>query len=80
MFHVAILNRLPSVRNRDGSVERKPLPEPDRPGRWKLIQASGNEMTVRVIERNGALYVVRGGWFAVARPVDHFEGSWLLED
>ena len=81
MIHVATLNRLSAVQKQDGPPEqREPLARPNRPGRWKLTQPDGQVRVCRVIERNGSLYAVRGGLFAVAQPVDHLEGAWLPDD
>ncbi len=58
-----------------------PLPprlrrSPDRPGRWRLVRPDGTTAVLRVIDRNGQLYVVRGRLFSVAVPIAHFEGDW----
>ena len=80
MHHAATLSRLSAVRDPDGAQERRPLPRPDRPGRWKLTLPDGQVLVCRVIDRNGQLYAVRGGCFAIAHPVDHFAGTWLPVD
>ncbi len=80
MSHVATLSRLSAARNRDEPDERNPLARPDRPGRWTLRLPDGRVLRGRVIERNGKLYLIRGGCFAVAQPVDHFDGAWLADD
>lgn len=57
-----------------------PLRRPDAPGRWRVTLANGQSFKCRVVDRNGELYAIRGICFAVAVPVDHLVGDWLLLD
>lgn len=50
---------------------------PTRPGRYPIRGRDGRIRTVKVIDMNGELYVVRA-WGLCAVPLALFGGTWLL--
>ena len=80
MFQVASQSLHLAVREQDKSTEPTPLARPDGPGRWELTLSSGRKLRCRVIDQNGELRAIRGGFLAVAVPVDQFDGTWVRLD
>lgn len=82
MFRVASQNLLLAIRQgeKPETATATPLALPDRPGRWQLTLRGGRTVICRVVDKNGELRAIRRGCFAVAVPVDQFDGTWVFLD